>query len=212
MSFLNLPPEVRLIIFRLCLIGQREMLKPNGKPPSKSTADFPQAPGKAKAITATLQRIPHPCVRPESSRSYSCADSIVISLLRISKHIRQEATAVLYGENTLQFIIGDSRGHRASYYVVFDWGIEYHVGIEDNLARLAPMCMRMIKRFELAISLPNIEWIKARDMFLKYKARIASFAIAFGVNNHSLQGIRIQFIQGFTPNHHYLEDEDRPYY
>ena len=136
----------------------------------------------------------------------------MISLLRISKQIHQEAATVLYGENTFQFIIGDSRCHGPSYYVVFDWGIEYHVGIEDNLTRLAPMYMRMIKRFELAISLPNIEWMKARDMFLKSKVRIASFAIAFGGNDHSLQGIRIWFIQSFTQNHHYIEDEDRPDY
>ena len=136
----------------------------------------------------------------------------MISFLRISKQIYQEAAAVLYGENTFQFIIGDSRGHGPSYYTVFDSGIEYHVGIEDNLTKLAPMYMRIIKRFELAISLPNIEWMKARDIFLKHKVRIVSFATAFGGNDHSLQGIRIRFIQGFTQNHRYIEDEDRPDY
>ena len=49
-------------------------------------------------------------------------------------------------------------------------------------------------------------------MILKYKARIVSFAIAFGGNDHSLQGIRVRSIQSFTQNHHHIEDEDRPDY
>ena len=68
---------------------------------------------------------------------------------------------------------------------------------QDNLTRLAPMYLKLIKQPGLEVHLPQTSWMQAQKTYLKYKARVIRFAGAFGGNDHSLRAIRIHFAKYF---------------
>lgn len=110
---------------------------------------------------------------------------------------------VLYSENKFQFVLADHRyytfyvHHGYEYEVIHKGGQLYFTEIEDNLTRLAPVYLRMIRQSELVVRLPIVHFSQYRHEFARFKARIASFADAFGGNDHSLQILHIRFLRGF---------------
>jgi hypothetical protein len=110
---------------------------------------------------------------------------------------------VLYSENKFRFVLADHHyTYRENYYgyeyeAIYKEGQKTFLEIEDNLTRLAPVYLRMIKQSELAVRLPIVHFRQYRHEFARFKARIASFADAFGGNDHSLQTLHIHFLRGF---------------
>ncbi|KAL2039690.1 hypothetical protein N7G274_007549 [Stereocaulon virgatum] len=115
---------------------------------------------------------------------------------------------VLYSEKESQFVLADHHfydphyygadGFHSNKYDVIHKGDQLRLGeIEDNLTRLAPVYLRMIKQSELVVKLPIVHFSQYRHEFARFKARLASIADAFGGNDHSLQTLHIRFLRGF---------------
>ena len=145
MSFLDLPPGIRNIIYGHCLHcrGENEILTPDDMIPEERL--------DTHSITSSLST--ERFVDGFLSTRIVLPSTQAIALLRVSKQIHQEAAAGFYGGNTFCFVLGLTAisnhdtyaGNYESHSCVITGPFEC-AEIRDNLTTLSPLYMKMIKK------------------------------------------------------------------
>ena len=132
------------MIFRLCLRSKHFFLEPNGRPRKR---------------------------RRDYSPSYCGTERLQPALLRANKQIHDEASAVLYGDNTFLFILGIFHRYVAEHEEDSSLGNTRNPApaIQDNLTRLSPREMKKIRECVLVIRLPpKVGWAgSARSRYVE---------------------------------------------
>ena len=78
----------------------------------------------------------------------------------------------------------------------------YH-GFRDNLTVVSERYMKMIKRCTLEVRLASFSSSPAKEAYLYYYKKLATFATYFGGDNHSLQKMAIYFSNCFIVGYYY---------
>ena len=203
-SFLDLPVEVRLMIYRYCLVSPLKIIKPPSRLLQYNTNVTPHLDKSDAEIKAIVQRhrAEHQSYR-SLRQSYTGlrnartrVPALELSWLRLSKIIHAEAAGVLYGENEFQFVIAITRRHRPvnqpPYY-----------DFRDNLRVVTERHVKFVRRCTIEVRLPTFPRRYAKMLYLHYHARLAAFATRFGGNDHSLQKIAILFNRCFRRGYYF---------
>lgn len=209
-SFLDLPIELRLMIYRYSLITAFRIIKPPSKLERYDTGwATPPLDKTDEEIDATVQRHranhqSHVSLRQSYTglrNARTRVPTLDLTWLRLSKKIRVEAASVLYGENRFQFVLAITRRHPPVRAPTFHRPTYYD--FRDNLTVLSEGYMKMIKKWTVEVRLPTFPWTKARNMYLQYYARLALFAACFGGDDHSLQEVAILFNKCFQRGYYF---------
>lgn len=204
-SFLDLPVELRLMIYRYNLIAPFQTIKP----PSKEDTYIPTCvtPVRDKSIEEIdalirRHRADHQSYR-QLFQSYTDYRSVHtggttlgLSLLRLSKTIHAEAADILYGQNALHFVLAITGTYPPGEGQSFHPPPRYK--FRDNMTVLPEGYMKRIKRCSIEVRLPTFPWASAKKLYLQYYARLATFATCFGGDHHSLGKVTILFNRFFT--------------
>ncbi len=119
--------------------------------------------------------------------------NLAMSLLHVSRLIRQEAELILYSRNSFHFHLGiDQYQDDVGIYDVL-----------DNLTAIKPWNMKLIPKVTINVGLPQFPCTDKQKTFLHYKARVEEFAAAFGGNKHALERIVVNFNVDFRPSDYY---------
>lgn len=208
-AFLYLPLEIRCMIYRYFLTAQLKTIKPPSER-SVHTTNWKLELGRSpEEIAETIRQHRASCrdFLP-LGQSYtglreigSCKPVLQLSVLRVNKQIHHEAANVLYGENDFQFILGITRGYPREW-IGNHFEPPYH-DFRDNLTKIAPKYVKMIRRCAVEVRMPGFPWTKARKIFLEYKTRLSTFAALFGGNEHSLQRVGVYFNKCFRDGYYF---------
>ena len=196
-SFLDLPIEIRLMIYRYCLIAPLKTVKPASNMEQYSTGWGTPALDKGdEEIDAMVQR--HRAIHQSyvsSCQSYTGVLELEVSLLRLSRTIHGEAASILYGENEFRFVLAITRRHPPIQAPSF-WQPSYH-DFRDNLTAVSKKYFRLIKKCTVEVRLPTFPWTWAKKVYFTYYGRLAAFAACFGGDDHSLHKVAIFFNRCF---------------
>ena len=210
MSFLDLPIEIRLMIYRYCLIPPLKIIKPPSKleqyNPDWTTPSLDKSDEDIKAMVQRHRANHQSHVSLHQSytglrNAFTGVLTLELPLLRLSKKIHVEAASVLYGENEFQFVFGITRRHPQVRAPKFHQP-PYH-DFRDNLTVVSQGYLKMIKTCTVEIRLPTFPWTWAKEMYLQYYARLAAFATCFGGDDHSLQKVTILFNRCFRTGYYF---------
>ena len=150
MSLLDLPPEIRNMIYGHCLHcrGENEILTPNDMIPE----------GRLDTHSTTSSLSTERFVDGFLSTRIVLPSTQAIALLRVSKKIHQEAAAGFYGGNTFCSFLGLTA---TNYHDIYAGNYESHsfvitgpfecAEIRDNLTTLSPLYMKMITKCGLVL-------------------------------------------------------------
>lgn len=188
-SFLNLPAEIRIMIYRQCLISQRGILIPDKKPSNLMPSLHPPDRIPARKLKASDS-----CI--DANQSCRCglcltyrASTIQIFLLSTNKQIHGEAAAIFYGENVFRFMLGPvERDYR--YYSL---GLNK---VKDNLSCVSPIYLKMIMHIEVKIRI-SCSRVGGRQMYKDYRGRIEDFVARFGGVYDCLKSVQVTFNRPF---------------
>lgn len=178
MSFLDLPPEIRNMIYGNCrhCRGENEILTRSDM--------IPEVRLDAHSITSSLstERFDDGFL----STRVILPSTQAIALLRVSKQIHKEAAAGFYGGNTFCFVFGLNvinnhntyAGNCESHSCVIT-GLFECAEVRENPTTLSPPYMKMIRKCGLVLFYPCGSWLGGRESFLRYKGHIVDFAASF---------------------------------
>ena len=209
-SFLDVPPEVRIMIYRYCLVAPSRVIKPPSRIEQYNTGWMtPTLDTSDEEIDATIQRhrtnhLSYVSLHQSYTdlrNAQTGMPTLELSWLRLSKTIHVEAASVLYGENEFQLVIAITRRHPHV------WASKFHqppyYDFRDNLTVVSERYLKMVKKFTVEVRLPTFPWTEAKRRYLQYYARLAAFATCFGGNDHSLQRVAILFNRCFRKGYYF---------
>lgn len=183
-SFLDLPTEIRHMIYRLCLVAREpRQFQPRGT----VRVDFKESERKvlppAYSESSAVDSPTHTQTSDDSK-----IECLYPHILRLSKQIHLEAAPILYGESCCPiFIIGavDLNRRPQSPY-------RWHFG--DNLTSTTPIYMKMIRKFVLIVRLHlYMRPLRERKQwYLLVQERLTAFANLLATG-HSLRDVEIHF-------------------
>ena len=196
-SFLDIPTEIRLMIYQYCLIAPSNVIEP----PSNmerynvgcATPDLDKSDEEIE-ITVQRQRAIHQSYFSLRT-SYTGVLRLDVSVLRLNRTIHVEAASVLYGENQFQFVLAITT--RRPYIKARNFWEPAYYEFRSNLATVSEEYVRMIKTCTIEVRLPTFPWNRAKTIYLQYCERLAAFAACFGGDDHSLRKVAILFNRCF---------------
>lgn len=210
LSFLDLPLEIRLMIYGICLTddvngkngisldqpivrNQGEITQIVGNPCSCKKPNAVIIPGVDPVL------LPHMGLETTGHGPWKPA-GLVVGILRLNKQIHDEAAPVLYGSNTFEFQIGLNRHnwHVADYNNMCR---REHFDFIDNFVDLAPQYLRMVKKCSLRIRLLTTPYVIARTTYLRALERVQAFTTILS-QGHSLQKLSASLVQPRTYLYH----------
>ena len=209
-SFLDLPVELRLMIYRYSLIAPFKIIKPPSKIEQYNTGwATPTLDKSEEEIDAMVgkHRANHQSYISLRQSYTGLRDAntgvptLEMSLLRLNRTIHVEAASVLYGDNEFQFVLAVTRRHPDVRVLNFHQP-PYH-DFRDNVTIVSKRYAKMIKKCTVEVRLPTFPWTWARRMYLEYYARLAAFATCFGGDDHSLQKVAILFNRCFRRGYYF---------
>lgn len=169
-GFLDLPPELRDIIYDLTLtVGDPK--------------DHDIYLGKTPIFKADAPTSEELCGRPLRYQ----LEGVAVAILRVNKQVHYEAARFFYGKNVFVVPIGlDGRKCHRRSDVTPD-------NINNNFMNLPHHYLRMVQKCVLRILLPHIQHKWSKHFYLKAKERITYFADAMHGREHSLKKLVIIF-------------------
>lgn len=209
-SFLDLPLEIRLMIYRYCLTAHLKTIRPPSKIGQYHVGRTTQTMNKThEEIRATIQkhRANHPSyvAFPQTYTGLRHPRTRVltleVSLLQVNKKIHAEAASVLYGDNEFQFLLAVTRIHRGVRSRNFQ-RLPYY-DFRDNLTVASEKYMRMIRRCTVEVRLPTFPRREAKKNYLQYFARLEAFATCLGGEDHSLEKVAIFLNRSFRHDYYF---------
>lgn len=183
-GFLDLPPELRDIIYDLTLTVRDTKDHDRGaqasilmtKQSSCQNLYLRQTPVfKADAPTYDGLYGRHLRYQPVE---------IAVAILRVNKQIHYEAARFFYGKNG--FVVPIGLDSRKWYY-----RSERTPGIIDNFMNLPHHYLRMVQKCELRIQLPYAKHKWSKHFYLEAKERLTYFADVMHGREHSLKKLSI---------------------
>lgn len=193
-SLLDLPAEIRLMIYQHCLLAQNATIRPDAIVFDHSDPDVNVSNRESMRYISHANRKKCPGCCECRIAKYNVA----IPLLRVNKQIHQEAGIFFYRKNAFNFYVGgvwskytfDEPG-LASFFV--------HEPME-NVSKIAPKYLRTIEKSEIDIDLgPPHPWMSVEDIYSHYRKKIAEFAAAFIGNEHCLRDVAIKMGPRLAP-------------
>lgn len=188
-TFLDLPIEIRSLIYRLSLTAPSSIIPPLGKVKALRTASCTCLRRSAGILSTTIpHHLPHR-VLEETQYDHWHPSGLTIGLLCVNKQIHLEAASVLYGNNEFVFRVGVQRHN---WHVVTTLGCrqEYY-DFADNVLGLAPYYLQMIRKCHLRVRLLTTPFNVARPAYLNAKEVITLLADVFHNRDHCLQKLTI---------------------
>lgn len=199
-SFLDLPLELRQMIYRLCLTRDADNRDPSKThqtitdviAPSTWTIVTPRfrnsKPHSSITVPQVLHQVPFSIfknVLTHRQNSYELA----VQLLCVNRQVHDEAARVLYGDNKFTFQVwfyGRNRDPEVLHGIRYPQDFPF----AHNFLRIAPNYLRMVRRCDLQVWLPVKTLNLYRPTYLRVFDRVSLLAETLCIG-HSLQSLTV---------------------